>query len=405
MGCRFRQGNELSSLRNSICLTALSLPLFLWADLKVDVYGYAKLDIQYNTKNTGSLPSPPPNFVPLDSDKSAQHGETLIDARESRIGVRAVDQFDKVEMSGAVEGDFYTIDGDALVNNSRHFRLRLAYGKGELPSGFFILAGQYWSLFMNDTIAQPNLIDFNGPVGSPYARQPQLRIGYHKHINDCLPQWGDILLQASVEKQAIETTQGVFDPNSLVNPAQGSGQNLPLAVAKISWLLKNFQIEFAGTGAQSVLVTNLAGQEAKKLVWGAQTSAQYTYKKLTLFGSAHYLSGLSRLDGGNFDFDVVIKGNKLIPVRSTGWYAGGSWAFTKALSFNTVFGWDRAKEIPNSPFSGTVYGKYLSFHANFIQTFWKRWQTGLEFERFYCTAFDGQKGSVNMFHTAIYYFF
>jgi hypothetical protein len=385
-------------------LTALALIGTLQADIKIEAYGYAKLEMQYNSCNTGSFPSPAPTSVPLDSDKADQHGELIIDARESRLGLRATDEIKNVKMSGVVEGDFFTGDGSALVSNSRHFRLRMAYGRADFDPGFFFLAGQYWSLYMNDTIGQPNLIDFNGPVGAPYARQPGFRFGYQTANDPCSCSTGTFLFQASVEKQAMNTL-GITNANSVADPVQGSGFYVPLAVGKLSWLSKYFQIEAAVAGSQNVAITNTSGRQTKTGVWAAETSAQLNVNKLTVYGTYNYLSGLSRLNSEDFLDCVLDANNNIKPVKSQGWYAGGSWAFTKTTSFNAVYGWNKAKDIPGSLNSGLAYGKYTSIHANILHQFWERWQTGIEYQRFDVRTFNGQKGHVDIAHTAIYYFF
>ena len=100
-----------------------------------------------------------------------------------------------------------------------------------------------------------------------------------------------------------------------------------------------------------------------RVVWAAESSAQITYKKLILYGFFRHLSGLNRLDGGNFTYDLVLNTRgRLIPIHSNGWYAGGAWVFRpNELSINTVFGWEKASEVPNSPFTGSQYGEYWSY--------------------------------------------
>jgi hypothetical protein len=390
--------------RTVVLLSAVTLfTLPVVGNLKVDIYGYTKLDVQYNSKNTGSLPSPPPNFVPFNGDKANSHGELVLDARESRFGIKANDQYKYVSMLGVVEVDFFTIDGNAIVNNGRAPRLRLAYGRGDLNNGFFVLGGQNWTLFMNDQMGQPNLIDFNGPVGAISSREPQLRVGYKKEIS---PKIGTFMAQASFEKQAVNVVpSGFVDPAILADPSQGSGQNFPLVVAKLSWMQKYFQMEIAGAGAQCDIVLNETGRQTKKDVWAAQATMQLNVNKLTLYTSANHLVGLSRLDAADFIDGVITSHNHFKPVHSDAWYLGGAWAFTPQLSINTVYGWNRALEIPGTAISGDAQNKYTSFHINVIQQFWTRWQTGLEFEQLNSHTFNGQRGKVNILHTAVYYFF
>ena len=165
------------------------------ASAAVSVSGYVKLDVQYSDKIFGGgFPSPGVAATPLDTNKEADNNQTLLDARQSRIRATFDDTVGGVKMSGKIEGDFFTGDGNALTSNSRHLRLRFAYARADHPSGFFLLAGQNWSLYMNDTIASPNLVDFNGPAGQIFARQPQIRVGWTNKLGPM----GTLVLEADV---------------------------------------------------------------------------------------------------------------------------------------------------------------------------------------------------------------
>ena len=377
-------------------------PYFARAEHTVNVYGYFKLDVEYFDKNVGSVPSPPPVFTPLSTDKSAQHGELIIDARESRVGVETTHEFDDIKTAAVVEGDFFTTSGLALIDNGRHFRLRLAYARADLPSHLSFMAGQYWSLLMNSSLAQPILVDFNGSVGALFARQSQFRVGYTKKLCDS---WGTLLFQADIEKHS-SSEQGHSVPDIFRSTAQGSEQKLPLFVGRITWTIHPFAMEAAGCGTQTTVTTNSHGSQLKRGVWGAQITAEWKpWKKLALYGSTRYLVGLSRLSNGDFIDAVINDFNRLIPVRSLGWYAGFNYAITEDTSLNGVYGWEQASRIPHSSFSGNTMGFFQSIHFNVMHQFWDHWKTGMEYQRFEAKTFHGTHGHVNMLHFGIWYFF
>src|SRR3989304_3958477 len=150
----------------------------------VSVSGYLKLDVQYSDKVglgglQGFITLP---TVPLDTDKDRDNAQTFVDARASRLRAVFTDEIAGIKLSGMVEGDFFTTDGNALTSNSRHLRLRHAFARADHPSGFFLLAGQYSTLSNNEDIGflgKAAANDVNGPVGSRNgARQPQLRVGW-----------------------------------------------------------------------------------------------------------------------------------------------------------------------------------------------------------------------------------
>lgn len=133
--------------------------------LDVKVGGYVKTDLTYD----------------LDQDLGASVGASSVttgsgvDSNESlrmhslqsRINFSATEGDLKV----FAEGDFFTSDSSELVSNSRHFRIRHAFGKmGNL------LIGQTWSAFMDaNWVLYPSTIDFAGPAGATFVRQSQIR--------------------------------------------------------------------------------------------------------------------------------------------------------------------------------------------------------------------------------------
>jgi hypothetical protein len=89
-------------------------------------------------------------------------------AKQSRFNITGTHEDYTVKL----EADLFTSDSSELVSNSRHVRLRHAYGKaGNL------LIGQTWSTFMDKSfIAYPSTVDFSGPAGVAFARQAQIRL-------------------------------------------------------------------------------------------------------------------------------------------------------------------------------------------------------------------------------------
>jgi hypothetical protein len=122
------------------------------------VYGYAKLDIIYDSdvKLGNSIGH---GNVALDGSDS-QDGHFDMHAKQSRIGFQTTTPVDGSDLVTRIEGDFFTGD----------FRLRHAYG-----SWNGILAGQTWTNFYGFVAGTPT-IDFTGPPGvGNQSRQPQLR--------------------------------------------------------------------------------------------------------------------------------------------------------------------------------------------------------------------------------------
>ncbi len=370
------------------------------AELKVGVSGYVKLDIQYSDKILGDapgLPSPGPASVPLDvpGNVDLDNSQTLIDARESRLRVTFSDEVAGVKLSGRIESDFFTVTGGAGTSNSRQARLRHAFARADHPSGFFFLAGQTWSLFMNSDIAQPDLVDFNGPAGQVFARQPQLRVGYKTPLARGM---GDLVFEADVERHSHSAT----DPASSVFESEGEGQ-VPLFAGKVSWLHPRFQAEAAFAVADNkVILAN--GNDVSKTASGFQVSAQANFDPFTVFGHYQMIDGLGRLANGDFPTNFFVAPSTVENVESTGFYVGATYNLTKDTSVTGMYGWAEADSIP-VVFTGASLETHTSIHVNIIHKFWQRWQAGLEYRRFDVEAFNGTSGDVNILHGALWFFF
>ncbi len=175
------------------------------SDVSVRLYGVAELNMVHetkgdNSKNDYSTFMP---YMPLNgSRESERKGQTYLHARTSRIGIEGATPSPFGMIMAKVEGDFNNDPrtGNSAVygsldniytqqaTNSYGFRLRHAYV--QTPNWLF---GQTWSTFM-DIDNTPETIDFNGPIGSTFIRQPQIRYTY------VTPQYGNfaVALENSV---------------------------------------------------------------------------------------------------------------------------------------------------------------------------------------------------------------
>jgi hypothetical protein len=397
------------------------------AELKVSVSGYVKMDVVWTDKlNNGGFvggePSPPPPGVPLDNVSiggfvppgaaEKDHSEVILDAKQTRVRVVATDEVMGVKLAARVEGDFFQADGNARVSNSRHLRLRHAHGSAEHPSGFSLLFGQTWTTFMNDEVAQPDLVDFNGPVGQIFNRQPQVRLGW---------KMGDLKAVVSVEKHGPpEALSGLVAEN------QGEGQDVPLVVGKAGWYSKMVQVEGAGAFANSKF-TQAGGSRINEANWAAQFSAQVNFGPASVYGHYQHVSGLQRLLNGDFAdmFVTTVGGATFVnSVITDGYYVGGQYRLTPTVSFNAVYGYQEARSLPadlvptwNDRCVGALGSatcpatkalrRHQSVHVNVLYKFWQRLQAGLEYRRIWVDTFNGprREGDQNIVHGALWFFF
>ncbi len=148
---------------------------------KLNVGGYVKFDAVYSDVSAGKDSQANielvPGAIPL-SGMEENDDEMVFNARESRLWVKTVTPSDYGPIKTHLEFDFDTADSSQVVSNSRHPRLRHAYGA---IGGW--LFGQTWSTFMN-LASMPETNDFGGPTGILFVRQPMVR--YTHPMSDVL---------------------------------------------------------------------------------------------------------------------------------------------------------------------------------------------------------------------------
>lgn len=109
-----------------------------------------------------------PSTIPTDGEDG--NAKTHMDAKASRLWLKMATQTDAGLIKGHLEIDFQgSSQGDERITNSYSPRLRHAY----LEWNNWLM-GQTWSTFFN-VGALPDVLDFVGPVGTIFVRQPQIR--------------------------------------------------------------------------------------------------------------------------------------------------------------------------------------------------------------------------------------
>jgi hypothetical protein len=133
-----------------------------------EVYGFAQVDFiqdfkRVNPKWDDTLR---PSKIPTTEAPMATTARASISVKQSRFGVKAQQEIAGKPLFVKFEFDLFGVGGD---EGQTTFRLRHAYG-----SWGPILAGQTNSLFMDGDIF-PNTIDYWGPTGMVFLRNPQVR--------------------------------------------------------------------------------------------------------------------------------------------------------------------------------------------------------------------------------------
>ncbi len=162
---------------------------------RLDVYGFAMLDMGYQSKQNDPnwFDVLRPTKLPAYENQFGEDGRFFAGVRQSRLGVKGFIPTGAGEVKTIFEFELFGTGVDA---GQTTFRLRHAWG--ELGK---VGAGQTWSPFM-DIDVFPNSVEYWGPNGMVFFRNVQLRF----------TPWskGDSRLAIALERPGASADQGVY---------------------------------------------------------------------------------------------------------------------------------------------------------------------------------------------------
>lgn len=174
-----------------------------------EIYGFAQADYiqDFGRVNPDWEDALRPSRIPVaNPDEFGGDGQASVSVKQSRFGVKATLPTAKGDINTKFEFDLFGVGADA---GQTTFRLRHAYGEwGPL------LAGQTNSVFMDGDIF-PNTIDYWGPTGMVFLRNPQIR---------WTPISGANTLAVAIENPGNDIDSGQFREVADFPGAQGDQQ-------------------------------------------------------------------------------------------------------------------------------------------------------------------------------------
>lgn len=315
------------------------------SDVSIRLYGFAELNWVHAFKadNTDIDYATFAPYLPLNgsAEASRKHRDYLT-ARTTRLGVEAGTPTRYGVLGVKIEGDFNNeprMGSTALyaqpaaddprgiftqqATSSYGFRVRHAYGQfGGL------LAGMTWSTFM-DVDNYPETVDYNGPIGNTFIRQPMIRYTYGTQES------GNFIV-------ALENSSTyALDVHTSSAIATSSLSRMPDLVLR--WE-KGFQwgsMSVRGM-TQELRVDDGAGHKATKRGWGAGASALMKtfgddFLIVTVTGGDGIGRYLNYVEGAIYDRDT----GTLYAEQAIGVVAGYTWKPSDQLRFNFVYGMTR----------------------------------------------------------------
>ena len=154
----------------TLALGGLTSPAILAQDSKpqIEVYGFVQADYiqDFDRVDPAWTDTLRPSRIPTSPGVFGEDGQAYMSVKQSRFGVMMNFPTSNKAVYTKFEFDMFGVGGDA---GQTTIRLRHAYGQwGQW------LAGQTNSLFMDGSIF-PNVIDYWGPAGMVFLRNPQIR--------------------------------------------------------------------------------------------------------------------------------------------------------------------------------------------------------------------------------------
>ena len=176
-----------------------------------------------------------PALVPVepDSGNADSYNSTNFSAKTSRFFFTTATDTDAGLISTRIELDFMLSgSGDERISNSWNSRLRHAFVQWDYDKDSSILAGQSWTTFFN-VAALPDLLDFVGPAGTIFVRQPQIR-------------WTMGGLQLALENPATRLNDASANGSTLYY----NGSEMPDVVARYNGKIGDLSWSAAALGRQ-----------------------------------------------------------------------------------------------------------------------------------------------------------
>ncbi len=228
--------------------------------LRLQVYGYLKADLTYDSQATEPKMDTTFTFFVLPETAGEKDSQVRLGARESRLGLNLFGpDIGQWKTTGKFEMDFYGGGGTA---NSYTPRMRLAYLDAASPCGLSLRFGQDWDTFVE---LAPRIVNFAylADVGALGLRRPQARatkeIAFGKNTKL-------VAKVAAAQTVGQDLDGGGFDDGS---DADAPTAQWNIALHQQLWVEKKMaRISFAGHYGRETLdgVTRTAATNANGVV-------------------------------------------------------------------------------------------------------------------------------------------
>jgi outer membrane DcaP-like protein len=344
-----------------LVLAGLSSPAVLAQDDKpqIEVYGFVQADYiqDFDRVDPAWTDTLRPSKIPTVDGLLGEDGQAYLSAKQSRLGVMMNFPTSNKTVYTKFEFDMFGVGGDA---GQTTIRLRHAYGQwGQW------LAGQTNSLFMDAGIF-PNVIDYWGPAGMVFLRNPQIR---------WTPFSGDHTFSVAIEKPLNDIdAASVRELDPGLGDIQGS-QKVPDLTGQYHMKQKWGHLQFAGILRKVAFDTaDTPDNEPKgsELGWGLDVTSgiKVREKDQVLLGVVYGEGIASYMNDGGIDLapggTIGDPNAEAVPLLGISAYYDCWWS----TKFSSSFGVSQTKVDNTSLQSATSFqrGQYVSGNLLYYPT-------------------------------------
>lgn len=340
-----------------------------------------------------------PSLIPTGSSGSSSdsYTSTGLHAKTSRFFFTTKTNTDAGAISTRVELDFMLSgSGDERISNSWNSRLRHAFVNWEYAPGSSVMAGQSWSTFFN-VGALPDVLDFVGPVGTLFVRQPQVR-------------WTMGGLQLAVENPATRLNQD--SGGSLSTSFDDFHEGIPDLVARYNGKMGDLGWSVAGLVRELAYETRSSSaveeDSDSQMVYGLSVSGKWMFGDDDLRFMLNYGDGLGRYMGLNaFNDGYVTENGDVETIDQLGAFIAYRHYWSPKWRSSFAYSYAEADNPGSGDFihAESLAENYQSFHANLNYLPAPNLQIGGEYLYATKELENGNDGDLNRLQFAVKYAF
>ncbi|MFV0477046.1 MAG: DcaP family trimeric outer membrane transporter [Parahaliea sp.] len=339
-----------------------------------------------------------PSLIPVEptSGSADSYNRFNMHAKTSRFFFTTKTKTDAGDISTRIELDFMlSPGGDERISNSWNSRLRHAFVQWDYAEGKSLLAGQSWSTFFN-VGALPDVLDFVGPVGTLFVRQPQIR-------------WTSGQLQLALENPATRLNE--YNGSS-VGTRLDNSENIPDIIARYNGKRGDLTWSVAAMARQLSYEARASnafeGSDDTRYGYGLSLAGKWVLGRDDIRFMLNYGDALGRYLGVNSyndgyidtsgDIDTIDQWGAFVAYQH---YWSDHWRSTFSLSASGADNPDVGEFVG----ADSLASEYQSVHANLNWLPAPNLQIGGEYSYGRKELEDGRKGDLNRLQFAVKYAF